>query len=150
MVGNVLIKASGDVIDKKEVLNFAKKKARKNYVVLICGAGTKIGSALEKHGYKIKFNEHGRITKTIEEREIARGILEGEQRRLEDKLIGTGVCVEIPIIKLGSVLCPINGDSYVKAGYLGFDEIYVFTLRDRVVNKKKIFYDFPKVEVVGV
>ena len=150
MVKNILVKVSGDVIEKEEVLNFIKEKARENYVVVICGAGTKIGEAFDKKGCKIKFNEHGRVTETFEERQIIRDVLEDEQRKLQDKLVGTGASVIIPIIELGSVLCHINGDMYVKAGYLGFGEIYVFTLKDRVGDKEKIFNDFLKVKVIGV
>ncbi|MCK4650402.1 hypothetical protein KAT36_04190 [Candidatus Pacearchaeota archaeon] len=150
MIKNILIKVSGDVIEKKEVLNFIRKKARENYVVVICGAGTKIGKVFDKKGCKIKFNEHGRVTETFKERQIVRDVLEDEQRKLQDRLIGTGVSVIIPIIKLGSVLCHINGDAYVKAGYLGFDEMYVFTLRDRIKGKEKIFNGFSKVKVIGV
>ena len=150
MIENILIKASGDVIEKEEVLNFIRKKARENYVVVICGAGTKIGKALGEKGYETKFDEHGRVTKTFEERRIVRDVLEDEQRKLQDRLIGTGANVIAPIIKLGSVLCHINGDAYVKAGYLGFDEMYVFTLRDRVEGKEKIFNGFSKVKVMGV
>lgn len=150
MIRNVLIKASGDVVDREELFNFATDKARNNYTVLICGAGTKIGKSLEEGGYMARFDEHGRITETFEERKIARDVLEYEQRRLQDKFIGTGVEVEKPIINIDSVLCHINGDAYVKAGYLGFDEIYVFTLEDRVKKKEKIFEGFPKVKIVGI
>ena len=150
MIKNVLIKVSGDVINSDEFFDFAVDKAKKNYVVVICGAGTKIGKVLEERGYNTRFNEHGRVTKTFEERKIARDVLEYEQRKLQDKFLGKGVDVEIPVIKLGSILCHINGDSYVKASYLGFDEIYVFTLGDRVGKKKNIFNGYPKVKIIGV
>ncbi len=150
MIENILIKASGDVIDREEVLGFAKEKAKDNYTVLVCGAGTKIGEALKSQGYETSFDNHGRVTESFEERKIARDVLDIEQRRLQDILIGTGVEVESPLIKLGSVLCPINGDTYVKAGYLGFDEIYVFTLKDREKAKIKIFSDFEKVKIIGL
>lgn len=150
MVRNVLIKASGDLVDNEVVFDFAREKAKNNYTVFICGAGTKIGKAFEERGYGVKYNEHGRINETFEGRKIARDILENEQGRLQNKFIGTGVEVEIPLINMGSVLCHLNGDAYVKAGYLGFDEIYVFTLKDRVDGKKKIFEDYSKVKIIGV
>lgn len=150
MVNNVLIKASGDVVEKEGILDFIRDKARDNYVVVICGAGTKIGEVLRRKGYDTKFDFHGRITETFEERVIVRNVLEREQKKLQDGLVGTGANVVIPIIEMASILCHINGDMYVKAGYLGFDEIYVFTLNDRVEGKKKIFEGFDKVEIVGV
>lgn len=150
MIKNVLIKASGDVIDRQEVFDFAREKARNNHTVLVCGAGTKIGEALTKKGYVPRFNEHGRITETFEERKIARDVLEYEQRRQQDRFIGTGVEVEKPLMEVGSVLAPINGDTYVKAAYLGFDEIYIFTLKDRVSTKEDVFRGYDKTEIRGI
>ena len=70
MIENILIKASGDVIDREEVLGFAKEKAKDNYTVLVCGAGTKIGEALKSQGYETSFDNHGRVTESFEERKI--------------------------------------------------------------------------------
>lgn len=150
MVKNVLIKVSGDVVEKGGVLDFIADKARENYVVVVCGAGTKIGAAPEERGHEVKFNRHGRVTESFEERRIVRNVLEQEQKKLQDKLVGTGANVVAPIIEMASVLCHINGDAYVRAGYLGFEEIYVFTLKDRVEAKMEVFEGFSKVEVVGV
>lgn len=150
MVKNILIKASGDITKNKVFLDFVKSKAKTDYVVLICGAGTKIGEELEKSGFNIKFNEHGRVTKTFKERRIARNVLENEQKQLQDKLVGVGVVVIVPIVYVGNVLCHINGDNHVKASYLGFDEIYIFTLKDRVEKKKEVFKDYEKVEIIGL
>lgn len=145
---NILIKASGDVTGKKKFFEFVLKMSRKNYVLVICGGGTKISAALEKAGYSISYDKHGRrITKTWAERIIMRDILEREEKRLQDKFVGRGVVVKAPIIYAGAVLCPINGDDLVKAYYLGFDEVYVFTKKERVKKKKEIFKDFPKVQI---
>lgn len=146
---NILIKASGDVTGKKDFLSFVSKQARRNYVVVICGGGTKISVALKKAGYPVQFNERGcRIMKSREERVIMRSVLEEEERCLQDRFVGKGVVVTAPILYAGSVLCPINGDDLVKAYYLGFDEIYVFTKTERAKKKKEIFKDFPKVAIM--
>jgi len=138
-VKNILIKVSGDISNNEEFFNFAKKKAKNNYVFVICGAGTKISEVLNKSGYKIKYDDnHGRITQTFAERKIVRDVLEDEEKRLQDKFIGTGVAVGAPILNAGPVLCHINGDNLAKAYYLGFDEIYVFTLKSRIERKKEI------------
>lgn len=147
---NVLIKASGDVKDHPDFLEFADEKAKENYVIVISGGGTQVGRVLENAGYKIEYNEHGRITATWEERKIARDVLEKEAKDLEDKFLGKGIVVIPPILYAGSVLCHINADNLVKAFYLGFDEIYVFTLKERIAAKEKEFAGYPKVQVVGL
>lgn len=148
---NILVKGSGDIIDSPQFFNFVVKKARDNYVVVICGGGTKISAALEKAGYTIEYDALGRrVTKTWEERLIMRDVLEYEEKKLQDKFVGKGVIVVPPILYAGSALCPINGDDLVKAYDLGFDEIYVFTKEGRIKNKQAIFQEWPKVKIIGV
>src|SRR6056297_843772 len=148
---NVLIKGSGDITENKKFFEFVVKKARENYVVVICGGGTKINKELENAGYAVEFDQFGRrITKTWEERMIMRNVLEREEKTIQDKFVGKGVVVVSPNLYVGSVLCPINGDDLVKAYELGFDEIYVFTTADRVNKKTRVFKDIPKVKIVGV
>jgi len=150
-VPNVLIKVSGDVAESQKFLDFVIAKAKTNYVVVISGGGTKISNALEEAGFPIKFDDkHGRITETWEERRIARDILEQEQKKLQDKFIGKGIIVMAPILYPGTVLCHINGDNLVKAIYLGFEEIYVFTLQDRLEKKQAFFKNWPKVQIITV
>ena len=150
-IKNVLIKGSGDVTDSQKFFDFAVEKALNNYVLVICGGGTKISLALESAGYTIEFDELGsRITKTWEERIIMRNVLENEEKRLQDEFVGKGIVVESPILYGGKVLCPINGDDLVWAYRIGYDEIYVFTTMDRVEEKKHKFHDIPKVKVAGI
>lgn len=150
-IKNILIKGSGDITDSRHFFDFVVEKARNSYVVVICGGGTKIGVALENAGYPIEFDSLGRrVTKTWEERMIMRDVLENEEKRLQDKFVGRGVVVALPILYAGSALCPINGDDLVKAYELGFDEIYVFTKTERVEKKEQVFHGFPKVKVIGV
>lgn len=147
----MLIKASGDVSRKFEPLQFSRNKAKTNYVVYIPGGSTKISALLKAAGYKIRYDKkHGRITKTWKERKIQRDLLEKEEKRIQDKFVGAGVFVKAPFLEIGSVLCPINGDNLVKALYLGFDQIYVFTLKKRIKDKVKIFADYPKVKIIGI
>jgi hypothetical protein len=148
---NILVKGSGDVMDRGEFFKFVVDKAEENYTVLIPGAGTKISIALKEAGYDIMFDKLGRrVTKTWRERIIMRNILEQEQVRLEEKFVGKGVVILPPILYAGSVLCPINGDDLVRAYELGFDEIYVFTTGDRVEKKRITFQDYPTITVIGI
>ena len=145
---NILIKGSGDVTDKKEFINSAIEIAKKNYVVLICGGGTKISSALKDAGYDIKFDSLGRrITKTWKERLIMRDALEIEENKLQNRFVGKGITVIPPILYAASVLCPINGDDLVRAYELGFDEIQIYTTKERVEKKRQEFLNIEKVTV---
>ena len=151
-IRNVLIKGSGDITDSQVFFNFAVEKAINNQVLVICGGGTKISLALETAGYEVKFDELGcRITETWRERIIMRNVLEEEEKRLQDKFVGKGVMVEAPIIySSNKVLCPINGDDLVWAYRIGYDEIYIFTTKDRVEAKKKKFRKIFKVKIIGI
>ena len=148
---NILVKGSGDITDSQQFFDFVIEKARSNYVVVVCGGGTKISASLKKAGYAVKYDKLGRrVTKTWEERIIMRDVLEHEEKKLQDKFVGKGVIVVPPIIYAGSALCPINGDDLVKAYDLGFDEIYVFTKKERIEKKQAIFQEWYKVKIVGI
>lgn len=148
---NILVKGSGDTTNSQQFFDFVAEKARNNYVVVICGGGTKISFALKKAGYAIEYDALGRrVTKTWEERMIMRDVLEHEEKRLQDKFVGKGVVVVSPILYAGSALCPINGDDLVKAYDLGFDEIYVLTKKERIEKKKAVFQEWPKVKIIGI
>lgn len=150
-MANILIKGSGDITDSQQFFNFVFEKTRSNYVVVICGGGTKISAALQEAGYAVEYDElDRRIIHTWEERVIMRDVIEQEEKRLQDKFVGKGVIVVPPILYAGSVLCPINGDDLVKAYDLGFDEIYVLTKKERIKKKKAIFEKWPKVKIIGI
>lgn len=70
---------------------------------------------------------------------------------MQDLLAEQGIhaTVVIPVWDCGSVLCHINGDLFVRAAYLGFNELYVVTTPERLEAKQKEFADLPKVRVVG-
>lgn len=91
----------------------------------------------------------GRETDTFEERQLQRNVLEMNQATLQDWLAGERVfaAVEIPVVMIGTVLCPVNGDQMIRAAYLGFDELYVVTTVERAEEKQKTFADLPKVKV---
>jgi acetylglutamate kinase len=147
---NILLKASGDVLHNPKFIKFSKDKSKNNKVVIICGGGTRISEALIKSGYKIKYDNLGRVVETEKEKSIVKNIL-GKQKSAFNKIIGTkNIEVIVPILKAGKIECHINGDNLAKAYYLGFDAIYVFTLKSRIKNKKETFKDFPKINVIGI
>lgn len=149
---NTLIKASGDVTENPGFINFCEIKSKSENVVLICGGGSKITEAFKKANYPVKFDDQGRrITNNQAERMLMKEVLEEQKNILKEKLqFEKNISIVIPMLYVGQIWCPINGDDLVKAYYLGFDEIYVFTLRNRLDKKKIIFKDFPNVIIKDV
>lgn len=150
-VKNILVKISGDLVRSKKMFNFLKKKARKNFVVVICGGGSAINEALKSAGIEFDFGPAGRIT-TFKGRQIARNVLEERQAKLQDKFVPRGInaVVVIPVIDIGTILCHANGDKFLKLGYNTFDELYCLTEKQRMESKKEIFVDYPKIKVIGI
>ncbi|MEA1926164.1 MAG: hypothetical protein U9M90_02870 [Patescibacteria group bacterium] len=150
-VKNILVKTSGDVIKNNYFKKFVTNLAKKSFVVVVVGGGTEISERLSKAGYELFFDDiHGRITESWEERKIAREVLEKNAKILQDFFVGKGIFVVPSIIDIAGVTCHINGDNYIKSAYLGFDKIYLFTLKDRVKKKEQIFKDYPKVEIISI
>lgn len=150
---NVLVKVSGDESKNPDFLNWIKQLDREAYVVLCVGGGTQINQKLAE--YKIDpAKPHGPLGRELESfelRQVARDVLELNQRDLEDQLaeLGTHVHVEIPVVYVAGVLCHVNGDQFVKTAYLGFDELYVVTTPEREEKKREDFVGLPKVKVVS-
>lgn len=151
-VKNVLFKVSGDLHKHPMVITHIKEKSKGSYVIVICGGGTQINKAISTAGYKINFSDHGRITATLEERQIARDVLETIQSQMQEDFIRQGINAHVwkPVINVASLIVHINGDIAVQTLYLAFNEIYVYTLADRLEKKKNYFKDWPKVQVIGV
>ena len=147
---NIIVKASGDVLDDSKFTEFVKNKARNNEVVVVCGGGTQISNALVKAGHKVKYDNFGRVIKTQKEKDIVKNILGKQRKALGQIVVSKNVAIVLPILKAGTIECQINGDNLVKAYYLGFDNIYVFTLKNRVTDKIKTFKDYPKVKIIGI
>ena len=148
---NILIKGSGDVTSEKKFLDLITQKAGKNYVVVICGGGSKINKVLKDAGYSIQFDDFGRrIAKTSEEKVIVQNVLEKERNLLQNKFDKKNVFVLSPIIYAGTTTCHINGDDLTKAFELGFDQIFVVTKTKRIEKKKEIFKNHPKVTIIGI
>lgn len=145
------VKISGDLISRKDVLNWIKSITDNYFVVICSGGGAQINDEFTKKNIAIKFGPLGREIKNFEDRQIARDILEKNQAEIQDLFETKNIkaTVVIPVLDIGSVLCHVNGDIYTKATYLGFDKIYILTLSDRIEKKKKEFNKFPKIEIVG-
>lgn len=139
-VKNILIKVSGDLVDNKKTFAFIKKKAEKNFVVILIGGGTEISKALAEEGIKSFFTEIGRVITTFKGRQIARDILEQHQKKLQDRINEAGITavVEVPVINLGSVLCHINGDKL--ASFCSINNENDCYLRKKVLALPTPFY----------
>lgn len=146
-----LIKISGDLISKKKVLDKIREISKKYFTVVTVGGGTQINEAFEQKGFPIKFGPLGRETNSLKEKQLALKILKKNQIKIQELFAKENIAatVIIPSMDVVSVSCPINGDIFMLAAYLGFDKLYIFTLQEREKKKIKEFEKYPKIKVVG-
>jgi polyribonucleotide nucleotidyltransferase len=136
---NLLIKLSGSLLENPEVFSRIKKESKKYSIVILAGGGESINKIFEEKGWKIQFCPLGRVTKTLEQRQMAKNILEKNQAKIQDLLDKKGISarVEIPVREHGNVLCHENGDVAVLSVYCGYDKILIFTKKSMVKAKRK-------------
>ena len=147
-----LIKVSGDLCRRSDVIEWIRRIAVEYFTVILVGGGTQINKAFEAAGFPVKkHGPLGRETESLKESQLAREVLEQNQEELQDLLASRGVmaAVVIPVLEIGSVLCHINGDIFILTAYLGFDKIYVLTYASRFKKKKQSLKKYPKIEVVS-
>lgn len=148
---NCFVKISGDMLND-DTIQLIETLSKEYFVVVCVGGGTQINNAFREAGHPVeKFGPLGRETKTLEQKQLARDVLEDNQAQIQDRLADRGVyaSVVIPVIEVGTVLCHVNGDQYVLAAYHGFDKLCVVTEKSKVNEKKKFFSNFEKIKVVG-
>ena len=145
---DILIKASGDVIEKTTFYDWLFTITNSSdSLFILCGGGTSITKALQKQGIEYEFFPTGREIKNEKGRIIAEDILREQKRLTEEQLNQRGIkaTVFIPVFKLGDKVCHVNGDSYAMALYPSFNKIFIVTLRGR---NKSFPNDLDKIEVV--
>ena len=160
---NAFIKMSGNLLDKEEVLEWLKKISKEYYVVICIGGGKQINEAFIKRGFKIRFGPLGRKTDSLDEKQLARDVLERNQATIQDLIDEKGIIarVIIPFLEIATVLCPVNSDVMALAAYIGFDKVFILTSLEIEKKKKrwvkavaKVFEviqkgGLDKIEVVG-
>ena len=147
-----LVKVSGDLCAREDVLEWIRKLSAEYFTVILVGGGTQINEAFQRAGFKVaKHGPLGRETESFKESQLARDVLEENQEKIQDLLATRGVMatVVIPVLEIGTVLCHINGDVYILTAYLGFDKIFVLTYENRVAEKKRVFKKYQKIKVIG-
>jgi len=160
---NAFVKISGNLLENPAVIEWLMLLSKDFYVAICIGGGEQINEAFAKQGWPIKFGPLGRITLTLEERQLARDVLEQNQAMVQDMLDSRGIAARaiIPVDDIGGVLCHINGDVLLLAAYNGYDKLFLLTLESRVEKKKawvksltEVFEsiekgDLNKIEVIG-
>ena len=146
-----LIKMSGSLYHRDDVLKWIKKITKDYFTVICVGGGRQINEAFLEHG--LELTEHsalGRETKNFNERQLARDTLEKNQAKLQDLLETKKISasVIIPVLDIGTVLCHVNGDIFALAAHHGFDKIYIVTAKGKSEKKREDFAPYPKIEVV--
>ena len=153
---NCLIKLSGDAVGiSDELKNFIREKMKTHFVVVLVGGGRQINDEFRRRGWnELADRPHGvlgRELDTLEQKQVARDVLERNQARVQDLLAQEGimVTVEIPVFYPGTVLTHLNGDLFVQACYLSFQELFIITTPERVQQKRNQFQHLPKIRVVA-
>jgi hypothetical protein len=149
---NAFVKVSGDALELPKVLKWLRRLSRQYHVCLCVGGGTQINDALVEAGYTLR--EHGPLGRELEtfaERQLARNVLEQNKATLEDRLAREEILAQVvvPVLEIGGVLCHVNGDTYLLTAYIGFDQLFVVTTKDRMQSKAEAFKHYPKVRVRG-
>ncbi len=144
---NMLVEISGDLLNNPKAIEWLKEHSKQNCGVACIGGGTQINQAFKKKGYKIEFDPFGRIYHTLAEKQLAMYILKKNriifQGLLDEK--GINLKVIIPVLDIGGVLCPVNGDVMLLAAHKGFGEFFRLTLKDRVKKKELWFKKAAKI-----
>jgi hypothetical protein len=145
------VKISGDLLEMPSVIQWLKDLQSSREITVCCGGGTQINEEFTARGYPIRYGPLGRETETDEQRQLAIEVLGRNLSLTYNRLTAAGVkaTVIIPVVTIGNVECPVNGDTFVLAAYLGFDECYILTLRSRTATKEKEFSKYPRIKVVG-
>ncbi len=148
---NAFVKVSGDLVTRRDVIKWLEGLAQTHFAVICVGGGSQINKEFERRKIKIDFGPLGRRNKTFRERQLSRNILEKNQLKVQNRLARMGITavVIIPVLEIGSVLCHVNGDIFVRAAYIGFDDLFVVTYEGRKVEKEKDFADLRRIRVIG-
>lgn len=160
---NAFVKISGNLLEKEEVIEWLKELSRQYFIAICIGGGEQINEAFKEKGFSIKFGPLGRITESLEERQLARDILEKNQAFIQDLVDEKGISarVIIPVDDIATVLCHQNGDVKLLAAYNGYQRLFILTSKDMVKKKKlwvkrvtKVFEviekgKLDKIEVIG-
>ncbi len=160
---NAFVKISGNLLEKEEVIEWLKDISKQYFLAICIGGGEQINEAFKKKGFDIKFGPLGRITESLEERQLARDILEKNQAFIQDLVDEKGISarVIIPVDDIATVLCHVNGDVKLLAAYNGYHRLFMLTSKDMVKKKRlwvkrvaRVFEviekgELDKIEVVG-
>jgi len=138
----VLIKASGDLLGYKELLDLIREKMREGMeVVVLVGGGTDITAALRKVNptYEPIFTPIGRRLDSPKQERVRRQELQNNRQRMLRLLDEAGIeaTVEIPYVQVGRQEVPVNADMLAALSVHSFDRVVICTLPERIEKKTK-------------
>ncbi len=149
---NVFVKVSGDLFDDPGFIKFLRKLSERNITICV-GGGAQINQKF--HGRKTALKRHGPLGRELnstKEKQLAKKVLERNKRRLQGILSIERIKAKviIPVLNVGQVMCHINSDEMLRVAYLGYDELYAITLKNRVLSKRQQFSNLPKIKIIGL
>ena len=157
----ILIKVSGDLLDRDEVICLIRKKrAAGNDVVVLVGGGSAITAALKTTDpvYEPDFGPLGRRLYSPTHEAIRRQELLQNRAEMRSRLLAEGirgVTVTIPYVKIAGIEVPVNADLLAVLALHTFDKVCICTLPERVEKKNRelefLIRGFEdKIEIVAV
>jgi hypothetical protein len=138
MIPKVFVKMSGNLLKNKKVVDWLRKISEKCFVAICVGGGTQINRAFKQKGFAIRFGPLGRITDSTAERQLAGIVLTKNRANVLEVLEKRGISarVIVPLDEIAGVSCPVNGDLKLLTAYNGYDQLFLFTTKKRVTQKR--------------
>jgi len=133
-----LFKISGDLVYRKDAIDFVKEKAsdKTKLIDLIYGFGSEFSKALNEAGIDFKYTNG--IRETSEEGlKIGLGISNRIKGYLGKEFHGYNILLISPIREENGLIININGDDIIRQKHRKYNKIYVCTLEGRVKNNLK-------------
>lgn len=140
-----LIKCSSRLLGRKDVTDYVQGISKTYALRFLSGGGEQISAEFEKRGWPIVFDRFGRLCANEEQRLVAEMILKMNGTLFEDQLQRAGILghIVLPVLdsEVGQVTCHVNGDMYPIICHNGYDQFFVFTMKEDV-EQKRLYYQW--------
>jgi len=145
-IERILYKISGDLIERSDVLDEVKNRAKdpSKLIDLIYGFGTKLSERLKELNIPFEYVNESRVT-TVEGLNFAYKVSEEIKKQLKNEFRNMNITLISPVKREQQNVHNINADELVMKMAHKYDKVYVYTQKGR--NKDK-FKGIKNIEIV--